>query len=159
MSNRSPRLINLTDAAPHQPVATVTLADIVQHPEQAASLSVNTIPPLLCQLSAIQTVLAARLAAHNDPIPSDAAASVLQDRLLTIAEVAELLVVPRGHVYDLAKDGTIPTVRVGKKYIRVRRSVLLAWLTTQEQKMLDMSTANAIESLPTLAQLRRRHRA
>lgn len=48
-------------------------------------------------------------------------------RLLTIPEVAELLAVRRSRAYQLARDGVIPSVRLGVQ-VRVDPARFEAWL-------------------------------
>jgi excisionase family DNA binding protein len=59
---------------------------------------------------------------------------VTTERLaLTIEEAAELLSISRSLAYRWAKDGTLPTIRVGNA-VRVPRRALEAWIeerTTQ----------------------------
>lgn len=58
----------------------------------------------------------------------------VSDRLaLTIDDAAELLSISRSLAYRWAKDGTLPTIRVGNA-VRVPRRALEAWIeerTTQ----------------------------
>jgi excisionase family DNA binding protein len=58
-------------------------------------------------------------------------AEVLPDRLLTDAEAAELLAVPKSWVGEAARAGRLPCVMLGR-YRRFDRADLLAWL--EEQK-------------------------
>ncbi len=48
-------------------------------------------------------------------------------RLLTAAEVAALLSVPRSWVYEQAREGRIPVVTLGR-YRRFREEAILAWV-------------------------------
>jgi len=55
------------------------------------------------------------------------------DELLTPAELAEELKVPRTWIYTRTKyrgEGAIPRIHVGK-YIRFRREEVMAWLERQ----------------------------
>jgi excisionase family DNA binding protein len=52
------------------------------------------------------------------------------DRLLTAAEVAELLSVSKSWVEERAREGDIPHVRLGR-YRRYQREEVLAWLSEQ----------------------------
>jgi excisionase family DNA binding protein len=54
------------------------------------------------------------------------------DRLMTAAEVGELLSVPERWVRDHARSGLLPHMRLGR-YVRFRRDSVLAWLEEQEQ--------------------------
>ena len=47
--------------------------------------------------------------------------------LLTIPEVARVLRVPPARAYNLAREGLIPTVRVGRQ-VRVDRDALRHWI-------------------------------
>jgi excisionase family DNA binding protein len=51
--------------------------------------------------------------------------------LLTAAEVAQLLGVPRTWVYEQSRRGAIPTVTLGR-YRRYRRAAIDAWLERLE---------------------------
>jgi excisionase family DNA binding protein len=53
-------------------------------------------------------------------------------RLLTAAEVAELLGVPTTWVYDASRRGRIPTVTLGR-YRRYRRGAIEEWVKNQER--------------------------
>lgn len=62
------------------------------------------------------------------------------DRLLTVPEVAGLLNVPKGYVYDLARRGEIPVVRFGK-YVRVRCYDLREWVAQRREKVFAPSSS------------------
>jgi excisionase family DNA binding protein len=53
------------------------------------------------------------------------------DRLLTAADVAELLSVPVGWVREHTRSGRIPHVRLGR-YVRYREATLVRWVAEQE---------------------------
>lgn len=52
-------------------------------------------------------------------------------KLLTAAEVADLLSVPERWVRDASREGRIPTVKLGR-YRRFRREAVLAWIEARE---------------------------
>lgn len=52
--------------------------------------------------------------------------------LLTAAQVAELLGVPKGWVYEQSRKGEIPTVELGR-YRRFRREAIDDWIAEQER--------------------------
>ena len=54
-------------------------------------------------------------------------------RLLTAAEVASLLSVPKSWVYEQARAGRIPTVTLGR-YRRFREEAIFAWIESLEGK-------------------------
>jgi excisionase family DNA binding protein len=55
----------------------------------------------------------------------------VSDRLLTAAEIAELLAVPESWVREHTRNGSLPRVQLGR-YVRYRREAVLAWLEAQE---------------------------
>jgi excisionase family DNA binding protein len=57
--------------------------------------------------------------------------------LLTVREVAEYLRVSRAKVYRLAREGSLPVLRIGKAW-RFRKDLLDEWLVRQ-------STMNAAQ--------------
>jgi excisionase family DNA binding protein len=55
----------------------------------------------------------------------------LNDRLLTAADVAELLCVPVSWVREHTRSGRIPHVQLGR-YVRYREETLVSWVAEQE---------------------------
>ena len=53
--------------------------------------------------------------------------------MLTIPQVAERLCVPTAYAYELARRGELPTVRLGKKYVRIPLASFERWLAMQER--------------------------
>src|SRR5207247_1157638 len=47
-----------------------------------------------------------------------------RQRLLTANDVAEILGIPRSFVYALVRRGELPTVRIGKRYLRFREAAI-----------------------------------
>lgn len=64
-----------------------------------------------------------------------------EERLLTPAQVASLLGVARGRIYELVRTAGLPAVRIGK-YVRVSRRALQAWLAERAKKPLLSATDN-----------------
>ncbi|HMA45830.1 MAG TPA: helix-turn-helix domain-containing protein [Frankiaceae bacterium] len=58
------------------------------------------------------------------------ARAALEPATLSVAETAELLLLSLGLTYQLVRDGTIPAVRLGRRWIIPHRR-LLAWLNEQ----------------------------
>ena len=54
------------------------------------------------------------------------------DALLHAKQVAALLGVQLCTVYELARNGTLPSVRVGSRIVRFRRSSIEQWLAARE---------------------------
>ncbi len=109
---------------------TPDLAQLLQDPTQVAEIPAEAIPGLLGELERLKASLWARLVAlavnGRPEAPADG------DRLLTAEQVAERLQIPKGRVYEMARQGEIPTARFGK-YVRVPVSALQQWV----EKHLD----------------------
>lgn len=54
------------------------------------------------------------------------------DQLLTAADIAAMLRVPKTWVYEQARKGLIPTVELGR-YRRFRRAAVEEWIAKQER--------------------------
>jgi len=74
-------------------------------------------------LAALQTAIAARLTAEPPPKANPNGV----EPLLTMAEAAALLNVPKGYVGELGRRGELPRVRLGK-YVRFRAADVRAWI-------------------------------
>ncbi len=55
----------------------------------------------------------------------------VSERLLTAADVAELLSVPVSWVREHTRSGRIPHVQLGR-YVRYRREAVASWIVEQE---------------------------
>lgn len=55
----------------------------------------------------------------------------MSDRLLTAADVAELLSVPVSWVREHTRSGRIPHVQLGR-YVRYRQETVASWIGQQE---------------------------
>ena len=53
---------------------------------------------------------------------------MMNDELLTIDEVAKVLKVHKSHIFRLMKEGELPIVKRGKRYTRILRSDLIAFI-------------------------------
>jgi excisionase family DNA binding protein len=56
---------------------------------------------------------------------------MINDELLTIDEVAKVLKVHKSHIFRLMKEGELPIVKRGKRYTRILRSDLIAFIQKQ----------------------------
>jgi excisionase family DNA binding protein len=70
----------------------------------------------------------------------------MSDRLLTAAELAELLGFAAGTVVDWAEAGTIPAFKIGGR-LRFRESEVLAWLEAQR---IGPGTGGEVLPTPTV---------
>jgi len=118
-----PRLPNGDTAYP------LSLAEILTSPQQIIDLPLDFIPPLLCQLSAIQNALTVRLL-DSAPTSNRQEGNPPQDRLLTPNQAATLLGVTIKWLYRHAHS--LPfTRRLSRKALRFSESALQQWLKTR----------------------------
>src|SRR5437762_12481213 len=97
------------------------LAALLDHPEQVAQVPAEQIPPLLCQLAALQSMLAARLTGATTPVS--------EDRMLDIEAAADRTGMSKDWLYRHAK--ALPfTRRIGRKML-FSEAGLTRWLTTR----------------------------
>lgn len=64
--------------------------------------------------------------------PSDAHEAAAVERLLTAADVAVVLGVPRSLVYALVRRGDLPAIRVGDRYVRFRAEAIERWIERRD---------------------------
>jgi excisionase family DNA binding protein len=107
-------------------VATLTLDGVAADPETAITLPHELAIALLLRLaiaqSAIATALASRAIEGGSTSSSDDG-----DRLLTAKDAAEMLQIPKAHVYELVRRGELPATRFGK-YVRLPLRDLRIWI-------------------------------
>ncbi len=48
-------------------------------------------------------------------------------------EIAQILRVPKGRVYELARQGRLPAIRIGRQ-VRFREDAVEAWLSGLEER-------------------------
>jgi len=119
------------------------LDQLAAEPALATTLPPTAATALLGRCHIVQSALIGRLlsaqtSAEGEPGPAAAG----DDQLLTVPQVANLLGVPKGYSYDLARRGEIPTVRFGK-YVRVPTSALRQWIAQHEGTRLDRAMYSA----------------
>ena len=68
--------------------------------------------------------------------PDDRAGELEVEPLLTIPVVAKRLAISEGRAYELARQGKLPTLKVGK-YVRVEPAALDAWIAQHRDGPLD----------------------
>ncbi|MEO7859884.1 MAG: helix-turn-helix domain-containing protein [Nitrospirales bacterium] len=103
--------------------------------EAMAQGKVVDIPGLLGELERLKAMLWSRMVT----VSYGPTSHQLHDSatLLTLPQVAMRLAIPEGRAYELARQGTLPTVRVGK-YVRVSMVELETWVgqqTTLERRI------------------------
>ncbi len=62
----------------------------------------------------------------------------MEDELLTIEEVAKYLKVSENHVYGLMRQGELPVIKRGRRFTRIQKGDLLAFLQKHKSGMKDM---------------------
>jgi excisionase family DNA binding protein len=104
-----------------------SLADLVADSARLVQVAPETVPRLLGDLERLRAELIIRLVSPVTPKPQTDT-----EPLLTVPEVAELLQVPESRVYELARSGKLPSVRLGK-YVRVEAGALRAWIAAHSR--------------------------
>ena len=64
-------------------------------------------------------------------------------RLLTIPEVSDLLRVPEARAYELARERTIPVVRIGRQ-VRVPEEALRRWISKGGRGLLGSADERGV---------------
>lgn len=94
-------------------------------------IRLETIPAVIIQLAT--RLIASQRLRTEAPVPMPES----PEQLLSLQEVAELLRLPKSSAYELARRGDITTIRVGQKYLRVRRADFDAYVSARVQASLD----------------------
>ena len=81
-----------------------------------------------------------RLAIHQRN-PKDSEVFITEDRLLRVAEVAQILGYSRATVYRLIGEGRLPIVRISGT-IRFRYQSILKWMADHETLPTDSTRTN-----------------
>lgn len=118
---------------------TRALADLLTTLEgEIAKAPPAEVPVLVGHLEQLKAVLWARLTTAQASDTEQDQSPEESNRLLTIPQAAQILAVPKGYAYELARRGGIPTVRFGK-YVRVRLTDLWEWVARHQEKGLDLA--------------------
>lgn len=91
-------------------------------------------PALIGDLGRLIALVWSRMTLSLDGENSNRAAPRI--KLLAIPEVAALLAIPSGRAYELARQGKLPTVKIGK-YVRVETAALDGWIAKNRDGRLD----------------------
>ncbi len=116
------------------------LAEFLERPDRVDQLPASACAALVIQAAASEerhAALQLRLGVRLGVLAAPAAQGLADERLLTLPEVAAVLAVPKSEAYALARRGVLPTVRVGSKYVRMRRADLEAWLRARHDGHVD----------------------
>jgi excisionase family DNA binding protein len=106
-------------------VSVPSLDELAANPERVGDVSPDVAANLLAKLAGVQTILLTKVLAGSG---NGEKSKALADALLTVPEVAARLKVPSAYAYELARRGEIPTLRIGKKYVRVPHVALQEWV-------------------------------
>jgi excisionase family DNA binding protein len=124
-------------------VATVpTLDDLAREPVRARDLPASLAMDFLVRLAGLQPILLARCVAV--PVGTEVnerngqeAATITHEPddvpLLTAADAAKVLTLEEWRIYELARQGKLPVVRIGRN-VRFKKSDLLAWIEQRREK-------------------------
>src|SRR5206468_2898326 len=105
------------------------LQHFLESPESVDEVSLEALPALLVDISALLARLAstqARIAARLRML-SEAEHDPDEDRLIDVRAAADYLSLKRAYLYALIREGRFPAVRMGK-YVRVRFRDLRTWV-------------------------------
>jgi excisionase family DNA binding protein len=109
-----------------------SLSDLFAALERAAAgLPPDQVPALLGELERLRASLWGRVRSLQLCDDAYSAPQGGDDRLLTIPEVAELLTMHVSSLYEMARRGELPSVRVGK-HVRVSATALRQWIAQRE---------------------------
>ncbi len=112
--------------------APASLSDLFAAVERAAAgLPRDQVPALLGELERLRASLWGRVTSLQPCDNAHSAPQGADDRLLTVPEVAELLTMHVSSLYEMARRGELPSVRVGK-HVRVPATALRQWLAQRE---------------------------
>jgi len=91
----------------------------------------DQVAAVITQLAAAQSAAAARLlnGHQHGAMERSTALAAETDPLLTIAQVAHRLNVPKSYAYELVRQQKLPAVRFGK-YVRVTQETLAKYIMT-----------------------------
>jgi excisionase family DNA binding protein len=125
-SSRTDNSPELTTARPLS-LGGLVLRDLAIDPSRIGEVPADAVPELLADLVALGARLCARLTTPATPTTGG------PPRLLTVQEVAGVLGVPPGYVYELTRTAALPSVRFGK-YVRVAAAALETWMTHRQAR-------------------------
>ena len=113
-------------------------------------LELRKIPPAQCpsllgELERLKALAWVRLTTYNH---GTGELSEPGNLLLTIPQVSERLALPVSRVYELARQGKLPVVRVGK-YVRVQAVQLAKWM--KEHRDMGLDTKVSVKDTPRYA--------
>jgi excisionase family DNA binding protein len=99
-------------------------------PQGIAAAPLEQLAAVMAQLAACQSAVAARLVnGHQHGAAQRDTASAEHGALLTIAQVARRLNVPKSNAYELVRQHKLEAVHLGK-YVRVDPEVLAHYVAT-----------------------------
>ena len=120
-----------------------SLGELAADPSRAVDVPPIAVPGLLVQTAAVQAALAARFVAVPAPSPLPRGGP---EGLLAAPEVAKRLGVPLARVYELARTGTLPSVRFGRG-VRFDPEALRTWIEQHStHNGVDTSLASTYSS-------------
>jgi excisionase family DNA binding protein len=100
----------------------VTLEELAAAPQRATTLCESQVTELVAKCAVANAALLARLVAlQHVQVEKES-----PDRLLTVADVVQRLKLKPPYIYELARRGLLPAVKVGK-YVRFPESSLAMW--------------------------------
>jgi excisionase family DNA binding protein len=96
--------------------------------QEIAHGKVEDVPAFLGELERLKAILWSKMVTASYSSASNHPSGAVT--LLTMPQVAKRLAIPEGRAYELARQGRLPTVKVGK-YVRVSMAELETWVEKQ----------------------------
>lgn len=104
-----------------------SLDELAADPGKAASLTPEAARMVMVQCAGVLAALGCIAWTASGPEPV-APSEPERERLLTVADVAARLAIPKAYAYELVRRRTLPAIRVGARYIRVPEGALAEWV-------------------------------
>jgi excisionase family DNA binding protein len=133
---------------PSAPAAMPTLDELAADPVKAGYLPPEIRSRLLTRCAAVLTALSATPLTEEATRKEPAGGAVdapEPERLLTAPEAANLMGFAPSYVYEMVRRGDLPAVR-RKKYVRLRRSAVMRWITEHERWGVAASLSTVLSS-------------
>ena len=117
---------------------------LLADPARLHDVPAEKIPALLGELEQVRAMLWSRLTAPAAALRQESELVDDDDQLLDDQAAGRMLGVAAGCIADLRKRGEVPEVRVGGKYVRVRRGDLRAYVHRQREDHLVRRSARRV---------------
>jgi excisionase family DNA binding protein len=122
----------LAEVSPQE--AMPLLAELVEKTVMAR-VSAGDVAPVIESVAVLLVKMLTKIMATVDNETQGGAEDL---QLLSVPQVAALLALPKGRVYELIRQGQISAIRIGEKNVRVPRAGLREWVVGRPKRALDI---------------------